>query len=241
MNLIDHKTPGVTSDDDIDITGMIVVVRPIGPERLQVRKLQIVRATGGQGCNPVKYGTAVYVTPLWEELPVGSGKLVPATEDTDGWQSRRGKVIGICTPELLAEVSQDPDDVKPGDINALAVMVAGGGKWGLAPTVKEALKKISRRTIGADVGVWVTHEESWINEMGFLSTYNEFMKEGRRSAQVVSGDKGVNRTLAEAEKYAAQLIQAARTGPEDVKRPVDQVRGVDIVDAGGRCDQSVSE
>jgi hypothetical protein len=209
MTPITHTTPGVITDLGEDFAGRYVVIRPGSLPRFQCRKLQIAKATGGAGCKANALGSGVFLTPMWVEFPEGSGRLLLNPGREHDYKGRRGSVIGLATPELIAEVSEDPSTIEPGDPHDLCVMAVYQGEYGKADTVAAALKMIGKRSIGA-AGICVVHRETWVDDFGFISTPGVYVVEGRPACQWVSGNDGVTRTLEAAEKMAAALIAASR-------------------------------
>lgn len=213
MNIITHKTPGLLPLPN-DFTGLLVAqAADCMTVRKRHPKLQVLHVVGGNGAIAGKLGSGVFVNPLWMEAPEGSGTLrrLPDTEAHDeGWKDRRANLLGVVSDELLRAVEQTPDTIPPGDPNDLCVMVAHDGHWAKGSTVREALTICKLRGVGA-ASVAVVHREAWIDDMGGLHTPLAYVVEGRPAVQWVSGGRDdVRRTLPAAEKYAAELIAAAR-------------------------------
>lgn len=211
MELLTAKSPGVLPCEG-HLKGRVVILRRFGVDRLECRKKQLHLATGGNGCHPDTPSTGVYMQPLWVEDPKGSGKLRAFVADDEllhSFKGRRAHICGIATPELVAEVANDTNDMPAGDPDDLCVIAACDGSWAKGNTVAEALAGIDRKTVGR-AGICVVHRECWLDETGYVMTPRPFIKEGRELVQWVSGRDGVTRKLPAAERLAAKLIAAAR-------------------------------
>lgn len=173
MKLIDYKTPGVLNGSaDQNYTGRIVVLRKSAGSRFAVRKLQLHRATGGNGCEPDKLGSGVFVDPLYVEHPPGSGKLREATKhdrDEHSFKSRRNEIIGCASDELVRDVAADPSEIEPGDPRDFCVMAVHLGSYFKADTAREAWIGVGRPKIKETTFV-VAHREAYIADVGYLVT-----------------------------------------------------------------------
>ncbi|WP_418131443.1 hypothetical protein [Variovorax sp. 278MFTsu5.1] len=213
--MIANITPGLTSTSDLDLNGQIVALSA-SKGRFANPLLQLHQVTGGSGCSPTALGSGVFVRPLWVESPEGSGNLARNTasgtphEDDGSFKTRRGAVLGVVSPELLALVEANTEPkIAPVDPSNLCVIAASNGCWGKGDTVKEALRKAGAK-LGDGTFVAVIHREAYLSDWGSIMTPTYCEVAGRPNVQMVYNSEELRPRLPKAEEMAAQFIAAAK-------------------------------
>lgn len=155
MNLI------VSGDEGLrplvgDLTNQVLVLPHTKlNRRYQLPRFQLVKATGGFGCDPKALGSMVF------------GQFVADGEDA---AYRRSDFIGIADAGLIGRAMGDPTPVKELDVNARTyLLITRNGTYESGDTVDQAMRRLRRLTRSAVQYAYHVHPESRINDFGFIS------------------------------------------------------------------------
>ena len=102
INILTREDCTGQNVNEINIEGMIVILSPkfFKPEYINA-KYQLVRATGGFGCDPIKSGNAIFIKELYEGGE--SYRIERCNQDIIGiasekaiaeWEAEYGKIVG---------------------------------------------------------------------------------------------------------------------------------------------------
>jgi len=144
-----------------DINGKVVVLRHTWLNmRMQLPRLQLVKATGGFGCKADSGGKVF-------------GRFIASGEDTT---FRRTDLIGEASNELIEQAMADTTPITP--INASLreyLAIAKDGEQARGDTIEQAKERLHRITRSAVIAVYQIHPESFVTDLGFI-TYPEGIK-----------------------------------------------------------------
>ena len=213
MPILSQESKGLTPYFDRDLTNAIVALPASHVPRLQVRRLQLWRVVGGRGCNPEYFGTSLLVRPLYVEHPQGSGTIVLANNHqayAAGYKEQRNRVVGIVSPQLLAEIEADPDAIAPGDPNDLCVLGVFNDDCVRADTVAAVLKQLHKARIVKGLELYACHRESTVDELGYVHAPECYLRPDQVGITVLTGRDGITRDQAECQAIATRLMRAAK-------------------------------
>lgn len=152
MDMITKETPGLLPlPDNYEGKFLVLSAENLG-KRYRVPAYQIVKVTGGFGCDPTKLGTKVF-----GEFPA----------DGEDFAGRRGDFIGEAPEALICAALDDPRRELLPDLNAMTYLAIGQGySWGYGANEKEA--KAACRKNGKPMMCFYAQEDTRLTEWGSL-------------------------------------------------------------------------
>lgn len=138
-----------------DLKGQVLVLdwRLLG-RRFQMPRFQLIKATGGFGCQD------------------GSPGKIFGVSICDGEQEtyRRSNFIGIATDELITASMADTTPVQGIDLSLREyLLIARDGSAERGNTIEQARQRLRRISNAAITGAYEVHPESHLNDFGFIS------------------------------------------------------------------------